>query len=850
MVRTAIKGVFANKVRLTLTAFAIIIGVAFVAASYVFTDTIQAGFDTLLEEVGQGVDATVRPLPPEFGEEFGVAASMPEDVLDTVLAVDGVAIAEGSVATLASQVVGSDGEVVGGQGPPTLGFSVGTVEDFNPTTLDEGRYPDAPGEVVVDTTTAEVGELTIGQMVTVIGIGGPEEFELVGIARFGEDNALLGATLTAFELSEAQRFFGLEGELSTISVKAESGVSPDELVERITPALPAGVEAITSEAETEEATEDVASQLGFLNIALLAFAAIAIFVGAFIISNTFRIIVAQRTRELALLRAVGATGSQVTWMVVIEAFLVALVASIIGVAAGVLLALGLGGLLNSFNINIPTGNLTVLPRTVIVGIAVGVVVTVLAALLPARRAASIPPVAAMHDEAARPTAQSTRLRLISGAVLVVLGIALLALGLFGDVGNAFALVGAGALITFLGIAVLAYLAAGPIAEVLGWPLPRIFGTAGKLAQENTKREPRRTATTASALMIGIALVVFVSVFAESIKESIEESILSDFPSDFTAASTNFAFGMPQSFTVEMGELEEIATVSAVQAGPIRVDGGDQFLFAVEPGTVEAVFDLRPSSGALEGLGALDTVLVQDTVLEEDGLSIGETIAVEYPLAGVIPSTIVGSFETDNFGGQPLNYVVSTGTYRENTNDETDLRSFALKEGSVAFEDADAAVKALSDDYANVVVETKDEFLASTEAQINTILALFSGLLFLAIIIAVLGIVNTLALSIYERTHEIGLLRAVGMLRSQVRRMIRWEAVIIALFGAIMGILIGVVFGWAVVTALADEGLGAFDIPWVALFLYLVIAALAGMVAAIYPSWKASRLNVLEAIAYE
>jgi putative ABC transport system permease protein len=850
MVRTAIKGVFANKVRLTLTALAIIIGVAFVAASYVFTDTIQAGFNTLLEDVGQGVDATVRPVPPEFGEEFGVQASMPEDVLDTVLAVEGVAVAEGSVATFASQVVGNDGEVVGGQGPPTLGFSVGTVDDFNPTTLDDGRYPERPGEVVVDVTTAEQGEFQLNQQITVIGIGGPEEFELVGIARFGEDNALLGATLTAFELAEAQRFFGLVGELSTVSVKAESGVTPEELVERISLALPEGVEAITSEAETEEAVDDVASQLSFLNIALLAFAGIAIFVGAFIISNTFRIIVAQRTRELALLRAVGATGSQVTWMVVIEAFLVALVASIIGVAAGVLLAIGLSSLLNSFNFNIPTGNLTVLPRTVIVGIAVGVVVTVLAALLPARRAASIPPVAAMHDEAARPTAQSTRLRLISGGLLTVLGLVLLGLGLFGDIANAFALVGAGALITFLGIAVLAYLAASPIAEVLGWPLPRLFGSAGKLAQENTKREPRRTATTASALMIGIALVVFVSVFAESIKESIEQSILSDFPADFTAASSNFAFGMPQSFTAEMGALEEIETVSAVQAGPIRVDGADQFLVAVEPGTVEVVFDLKSSSGALEALTDGDTVLVLDTVLEDEGLSVGDTIGVEYPIAGVIPSTIVGTFETDSFGGQPLSYVVSTPTYRENTNDETDLRSFALKADAVAFDNADAAVKGLSEDYASVVVETKDEFLASTENQINTILALFSGLLFLAIIIAILGIVNTLALSIYERTHEIGLLRAVGMLRSQVRRMIRWEAVIIALFGAVMGIIIGVVFGWAVVTALADEGLGAFDIPWVALMLYLVMAGLAGMVAAIYPSWKASRLNVLEAISYE
>jgi len=846
VIRAAVKGVFANKLRLALTALAIVIGVGFVAASYVFTDTINAQFNSLLSDINAGVDVIVRPEQPDFGFEL---LSMPEEMLDVVVAVDGVAIADPGVQGSA-QVVGTDDLPIGGQGPPTIGVSWTDVAAFNPTMLVDGRNPTGPGEVVMDVGTAEAGTIVVGDTVTILSVGAPEQFSVVGTVSFGEDNALLGATLAGFTLAEAQRLFQLEGELSTITVQGDADVTPDELQQRIAAALPAGVEAITGEADTDEQLQDIAEGLSFLNIALLAFAAVAVFVGAFIISNTFRIIVAQRTRELALLRAVGATGTQVTWMVVIEALIVALVASAIGVGLGVLLAIGIAALMGSLGLDIPTGSMTLLPRTVIVAMGVGLVVTLVSAVLPARKAARVPPVAAMRAETARPQRRSLRLRAIWGVIITAVGVLALAAGLFISIDNAIAFVGLGALITFVGVSVLAPLAARPIAQILGWPLPRLFGVTGQLAQENTRRQPRRTASTASALMIGIALVVFVAVFAESIKESIGESILNDFPADLSAQSTNFQVGLSPTFAEEVDGLNEVETVSALQIGTIRVTENagpsDTQVVGMEPTTITAVYALDTSAEALGRLAG-GGVLVDPELLADEGWSIGDSISIEYAASGVQETEIVGTAAGDAFG---TSYWISTASYEDNFTTRTDFMVFMNFAGGVAFSDGQAAVDTVAVAYPNAQIQTKSEFVADAEAQIDQLLALVTGLLFLAIIIALLGITNTLALSIIERTRELGLLRAIGLQRRSVRRMIRWEAVIIALFGAIIGIGLGVVLGWAVVQSLADEGLDTFDMPWVQLMVLVVLSGVVGVIAAIYPAWRASRLNILEAIAYE
>lgn len=849
MLRAALKGVMANKLRLALTAIAIVLGVAFVAGSFVFTDTITARFDSLLQEVSVGVDVYVRPEPPEVGDVFQntETQSMPENTLDTVRAVEGVRVADGGVAGFA-QIVGKDGEPIGGQGPPTLGFSWGSEPSLSPVQIMEGngRAPDGPGEVVIDVNTMKDGEFALGDRVQILLIGPPEDFEIVGFASFGEEDSLAGATLAIFEMGEAQRVFDLEGRLSEIAVAAEEGVSPDDLAQRIDEQLDTDIQALTAEESNADQLAQIGDALGFLNIALLAFAAVAVFVGAFIISNTFRIIVAQRTRELALLRAIGATSRQVVWMVVLEAFVVAFVASVIGIAVGVLLAIGLNEVSDALGFGVPDGPLTLLPRTIVVGMLTGIIVTVLAALLPARQASRIPPVAAMREELAAPRRRDLHRRAIAGVVVSALGLAALGLGLLVSVANAIAYVGAGALIFFLGVSILAPLAARPVASVLGWPLPRMFGVTGSLAQENTRRQPRRMASTASALMIGVALVVFVAILGASIKASVEETIFDAFPGDFSASSTNFTVGVSRSFTEAIGELPEIETVSAMRFGTANVADVSQAFVAVDPDTVADVVNIDESDGAYEALGASNGVLVSNAQMERNGWSVGDTIDIEYPQSPGGPTEIVGTFENSQFS----NFVITHETYGEGFTNPFDDFVLANIADGVEFGEARAAVDAVAEDYPNVQVQTKDETVADAEAQIDSLLALFTVLLFLAIIIAVLGIANTLALSILERTREIGLLRAVGMVRRQVRRMVRWEAVIIALFGAVLGIGIGVFLGWAVVAALAEEGLGAFAVPWGQLVFMLILAGGAGIIASIWPSYKASNLNILEAIAYE
>ena len=847
MIRAALKGVAANKVRLILTALAIVIGVAFVAASFVFTDTINARFESLLTDVSAGIDVYVRPEPPETGNEFTEVGSISEDTLDNVLAVPGVRIAEGAVGGYA-QFVDKNGDAVGGQGPPTFGFSWVEADELNPLRIaaGNGRPPSAPGEVVADLGTADTAGFAIGDMVTVLTLGPPEEFVLVGLASFGEEDNLAGATIAAFELGEAQRLLDLEGQFSEISVAGEQGVEAETLASDVETALGRGFLVQTAEQSNQEQLADIGEALGFLNTALLAFAGVAIFVGAFIITNTFRIIVSQRTRELALLRAIGATGRQVTGLVVIEALVVALVASAVGVVVGVGLALLLAAAMNAIGFNLPDGPLTLAPRTVLIAMGVGIVVTVVAAAFPARKAAKIPPVAAMHEELIKPPRKSLRNRALAGAAVSVGGVAALMVGLFASIDNPILFVGIGALVFFLGISILAPLAAKPVAEVIGWPLPRLFNATGQLAKENTARQPRRTASTASALMIGVALVVFVAIFAASIKSTIEDTILNDFPADLTASSTNFEIGVSQAFTAELAEVEELETVSALVFDSALVDDSSVSLIAVDPVLVAEVVNLEPAPGAFQALEGSEGVLVFDEIVDDNGWAVGDSIVMGFPNSPDTSIEIVGTFGAGDFGS----YIVDRGYYNTLYNNPFDSLVFATIAPGVAAADARVAADAVAERYANVDLQNKNELVADTEMQIDQLLGLLIGLLFLAIIIAVLGITNTLSLSIIERTREIGLLRAVGMTRRQTRRMVRWEAVIIALFGAVMGVGIGLFLGWATVRALADVGLGSFAIPWGQIGYLVIAAGLAGIIAAIYPSWSASRMNVLDAIAYE
>ena len=850
MLRAALRSVVARKVRLGLTAIAIVLGVSLVTGTFMFTDTIDSQFDSLFDDIYSGIDVTVRKEVGGFtpgGEPF------PASVIDDVLRVEGVGEAEGGVGPSITQVLDHEGEPIGGNGPPPLGFSWGDSETLNPIRIADGngRPPAGPGEVAIDANTVKTNDFVLGDTVTVVNLSGTADFSLVGILSFGDQDTLLGATITVFELGEARRLFGLGDEFTGINIRADQGVSADQLIERISAVIPDDLEVVTGATQQNEQEEEINEGLGFLTIGLLVFAGVAVFVGAFIIQNTFRIIIAQRTRELALLRAVGATGGQVLRLVIIEAFITAVVASIIGIGVGVLISLAIRALLNSVGASIPQGDLVLLPRTIIVGMLVGIILTVASAILPARKASRVPPVAAMRLESARTPRRSLRNRAFAGTAVTSVGALALFVGLFANISNGIAFVGAGAATMFIGVSILAPFAAKPVANFVGAPLPRLFGISGQLARENTKRKPRRTASTASALMIGVALVAFFSVFAASTKASIEETVRDVFPADLTIQSTNqsdpeLPGPFSPAFTAEIRELAELDVVSALRFGRIEAEGSTEFIGGIEPETINDVFALKPVGPALTNLSQPNSVMVSTSILERRGWAIGQEINIKYAATSDVATTIAGAFDGDDFG----DFYVSSNTYESNFSDIGESLVFARAAPDVTVEAAQMRVEAIADSYGNIKVQTKTQLVEEAEDQINAALGLFSGLLGFAVLIAILGITNTLALSIFERTREIGLLRAIGMSRRQVRRMVRWEAIIIALFGAILGVLLGIFLGWAVTRALVDEGLGAFSIPVTQVIAAFILAGLGGVIAAIWPARKAAKLNILEAILYE
>ena len=849
MWRAALKGLFAKKLRLLLTAASIVLGVGFVAGTYVLTDTMARAFDQLFATVASDTDVVVRAASAfevtgqgAGGDGTSGRRPIPASVLETVRAVQGVAEARPSVQGYAQLVDPRTGEAIGGFGPPTIGLSWDPGSTV--LTLREGRAPQGPGEVVVDAGTARAHDLRVGQEVRVITTGGPQRFEIVGIAGFGETDNLAGATLALFELRTAQELFDRVGRYDEIAVDAAEGVSASELRARIQARLPEGVEAVTSTTVAAENADAFKEALGFFRTALLVFAGISLFVGSFIIFNTFSIITAQRTRELALLRALGATRRQVTASVLLEAVVVGLAASVVGVAAGVGIAAGLRALLGAFGVDLPGTALRVLPRTVLVSVAVGSAVTLMGSLLPARRAARVAPVEALRDRSEQPTGGGMRRRLLAGTALTAVGLAVLLFGLFGGSGSAAELVGAGAALTFLGVAALSPIVARPAALVLGRPL-RALGVPGRLGQENAMRNPRRTAATAAALMVGLALVSMVSILSASLKASFTAALEETLRADLTVTTSSF-----QPFSPEVAEriraLPEVAAVAEFRQGLFRFRGEALLVTAVDPSTIERVAALDLREGSVASL-AQGRVLVSADAARERGISLGDRLTLTFPGTGPEPLVVGGLHGEDRLVGD---WVVSLATYERLYPEQLD--TFVLLKGAegVSPRALQAAVERAVADFPSLDVQDQAAFREKQAGFVDQLLNLVTVLLLLAVVIALVGIANTLGLSILERTREIGLLRAIGMTRRQLRSAVRWEAVIIAVFGALLGLVVGLGFGVALQRALAGEGLGELAIPAGRLVVSVVLAGLAGVVAAVGPARRAARLDVLRAIAYE
>ncbi|HYH52254.1 MAG TPA: ABC transporter permease [Acidimicrobiia bacterium] len=845
MRRVMIKGLLAHKLRLALTALSVVLGVAFVAGTFVLTDTLGATFDNLFAEVTGNTDAQVRsaeklaPVNPADTDRKPIPASL----LDAVKEVDGVDEAAGYVQGFAP-IVGKDGKLVGGQAP-TFGGAASGLGTLSPFKIKEGRAPEGDGEIVIDAATAKNEDFAIGDQVRVQG-SETGTYTLVGIVGFGSADNLAGASFVLWDTPTAQRVLHRHNEFDSIAVKAAEGVSRPEIVARLSRVLPPGVEAVTSDVAASQAASEVKEALSFFNTFLLAFAAVALFVGSFIIFNTFTIIVAQRLRELALLRALGASRKQVTRSVLAEALIVGLVASLIGVGGGVVVAALLKALLAAFGMDLPSTSLVIKPRTVIVPMIVGVGITTLASWSPARKASKVPPVAAIRGSEGIPEGRSLRRRIVVGGLVLALGVAALAGGL---AGGGIALVGIGALVFYGGVAMLSPLVAGPLSRIIGAPAARFRGVPGRLGRLNAMRNPRRTASTAAALMIGLGLVSFVTILAASLKTSFAATLDRSVKADYIIEGP---MGGQQPFSREvalrMARQQEMEVVSPLRfAGQFKLDGATEHYGAVDPYTFGAVMDIDIRRGELVDF-VPGTMMISDRVAEDRGWQVGQRIRMEFPRTGPQQIEVVAVYHDDALFNS--GYILTLDDFSENATNNLDYLVLAKRAAGVSDEAARAAVDPIISEYPGVGLQDQTEFKEQVAGQIDQLLGMVFVLLLLAVVIAVIGIINTLALSVFERTRELGLLRAVGMTRRQVRRMIRWESIIIAVLGAVLGLGVGAFFGWAAVSAMKDLGVDQLDFPAARLLSFVVFAMLAGTVAAIFPARRATRLNVLEAIAHQ
>jgi putative ABC transport system permease protein len=844
IVRLTWRGVLAHKWRMLLTVLAVVSGVAFVSGSFILTDSLRRSFDSLFAEISEGIDLEVRATLAFGDPGTSERDPVPLELVDLVAAVPGVAQTEANINRIVT-LINADGDAHRTGGAPTFGRSW-SPDSLGGTVLLEGAYPNGPDEMAMDKATSGRADYEIGDRVTVVGAEGKREFTLVGLAGRGESEGFGGAAILLFTLDTAVDFLGGDGKADTIDIAVDEGASVDDVAAALRDVLPPNLEVVTGEQVADEIASGINEFISIFGNVLLGFAAVALFVSAFLIFNTFAIIVSQRLRELALMRAVGADAGQVRRMIIGEAVIVGAIATVLGLGFGVLVAKAIVAVFNAAGAGFPAAGTVITPRTFAVAVIIGFGVTVAAALVPALRAARIPPVAAMRPEIGFTALQSTR-RFVTGTVLSVIGLAAFGVGVFAGVGGTtltLVLTGGGAVLLFIGVASLSTLVARRVAGVIGAPIARLFGVPGRLARDNTQRTPRRTASTAAALMIGLALVSLVAVVGNSVKATFIEQLDSSVTADFFITEQNFA-GLPPSFAERLSELDELDAVSPFRAAPASIDGSPKQIGAVAPDSFGRLVDLDMIDGAIEDLADGGLLLHSDPA-RDLGVTVGDTVDVLWQNGRETSLVVRGVYADSSVAG---NWLTSIDTVAEISDREA--RDFfigaRIKDG-VPIESARDAVDAVATDYPSAQVQDQAEFRKSQEDQLNQLLSIIYGLLAFAIFIAVIGIANTMALSVFERTREFGLLRAVGMNRRQLRRAIRWESVIVSVFGALLGIVVGLPLGVGVSIALPSTIVSTIVIPWSTIVVILAVSVLVGLLAAVLPARRAARIDVLAAIA--
>ncbi len=849
MLKLTIKSLFARKLRFALTSFAVVLSVAFVSGSFITADSLRATFDDIAEEVVSNVNVQVRGIAA-FVDDDSTRPPVPEEVVEAISAVDGVAYAQGNV--FGFPRVSYEGELLTTVGGPTLGYNYDPDNPISPVTLVPGsRAPDS-GEVMIDSITADRYGIVIGDTVNIRTLAEPEDFVVTGLFFFGEED--FGVIFTMFETNTAQRLFDTVGSFATIEVSAAAGITEEVLAERINTVLPADYEAVTSGVVEEEFTGQFSQIIGIFQTALLAFAAVALVVSAFIINNTFSIVLGQRIKELGLLRCLGATGRQVRTSVIGEALLVGVLASLIGVLAGVGVSAFISFALEQAGDGggLPTGPIIIGLRTWIVSLIVGIGVTLLASVAPARRAASVPPIAAISDQFILAPVSSRR-RSIIGVVFGVVGALLSLLGVFGGGGatDRLAPLALGALLLFLATALLSPLMARPVALMLGSPIARLARTPGRLARENAARNPRRTSSTASALMVGLALVAMVLIVGESFKATFTSTLNTSLRADyFVQLDSPGEAGFSPQLAEDLSEVDGVGIAVGYRGGPgvatMRIDGITYDVLGTPEEGLGILVDANLTQGSYQGLED-NGLLVYTDAAEDLALSAGDTISVEFP-SGTQNLTVTGIYDDATILG---NWVIGINTYKEvyTSSRQYDLFVAAAAAEGIDPTDLRPAVDAVAANYPETKLENREEFQQSLESQIDQLLLVVNALLIFAIVIASLGVVNTLMLSVFERIRELGLLRAVGMTRRQTRRMVRWEAVIVTVFGGILGVLLGILFAFIAIAALPESFISSIGVPISSLIGIVVLCVVLGMLAAILPARRAARLNVLDAISH-
>ena len=859
MTKVALRGLAGRKLRAVLTGIAIVLGVAMISGTYILTDTVQKAFNELLVDSYAGTDAVVTGKGLDISIDGEKPPPPPVDaaLLDTVRGVDGVALAAGSILDEDNtKVLTPEGEALNSEGWPTLGFGLDSdpaLSRFNPLTLLEGTWPTADDQVVIDEGTADDQGYEVGETVEVSTLQPKRGFEVVGVAQYGEVESLGAISFVVFTIPAAQELLGREGQFDAISVAADDGVSEEDLVTAIQPALPDDAEVVSASEEAQEQADEVSQFTSIFRYFLLAFGAIALFVGAFVIFNTFSITVAQRTREFATLRTLGASRRQVLVSVILESLVIGLLASLVGLGLGLLLAEGIEALFGTLGVELPSADRVFALRTVVVSLVVGVGITLLAGLFPAIRATRVPPISAVREGATLPQGRFHRFTPWIAGLVIVGSLLLLARAMFTDelgTGDRLLSIAGGVLLLFLGVAMLSSKLVTPIAAVVGIPARQAGGAAGRLASGNSVRNPGRTAATAAALMIGIALVAFIATLTNGMKASNREAIEKQIAADYVVTSQDGYTPFVAAAGDALGASPAAEVVTSVRSDGGLVDDVTTEVGGIEPDTIADayVFDWKEGDESVLATLGMDKAIISSNYAEDHDISIGDALTLRSTADKAAEITVVGTFEPPPFYPLIESVNVSTQLFDSLYDRPRNRWTWANVAGEPNDENRAQLETAISG-FPDTQLETREQWIQREDQDFNEFISFLYVMLTLAVFVSVFGMINTLVLSVYERTREIGMLRAIGMTRRQVRRMIRQESIITALIGAAIGLPLGIFLAALVNRALSEFDV-SFAIPWVQLIVLTIVAIVIGILAAIMPARRAAKLNPLEAIAYE